>query len=384
MADSPTDSSVPTPPPPGPPSEEQVLADPRLRPLLEAYQPLHHDLFLKTYARELRDLHQNGPTYESNLEYLLHQHDKAAYQYMWMIQHQKLFDLECQWRAEQVEVPGAQLTANFEDWHEYIEECPVLPPISPDELDLFDAFLAQLTDSGDLETGNPSRTYWLHRRYPDLYHNSDDDEDEEEMFTPWTEFWDVYRGTGYLRQLPDVRGTKEERYLDAVHDENHRQRPAAPAVEAVPDPRPHVPTWGDDYDDLVRELLRRFEVPALLRQFETKRQLEAYDASDDRTDLPLALERLQNAGPVLVPIEAHADWRQAVIAASHRHYLSQLRAALPRVYEDYCQREALGIRQAPPRETRWRQRERDTHFQRVAELIRKGRRLLHEPDDLNF
>lgn len=369
-----------TPETPKPPTEEQILADPRLRELLVGYHPLHHELFLKAYARELNDLYRNGTIYESNLEYLLHQHDKVAYEHLWMIQHQKLFDLECQWRAEQVEVPGALLTANFEDWHNHIEECPVLTPISPGELELFDRFLAQLTDSEDLRTGNISHMFWLRRRYPGVY---EEDEDEEE-FTAWTEFWDVYRGTSYLRQLPDLRGTKEHRYEQAAIDETMRQRLPRPDSDPDADLRPQVPTWGDDFDDLVRELLRRFELPARLRQFETKRQLEDYDASEDRTDLPLALERLQNAGPILVPIEAHADWRQAIIAAGHRHYLSELRAALPRVYDAYCQRETLGISQAPPRENRWRTRERDACFRNSAEQIRKGRRLLGEPDDLNF
>lgn len=366
-----------TPPSPKPPTKEEVLADPRLRPLLEPYQPLHHNLFLESYARVLQDLHLNGETYEGNLEYLLHQHDKQAYRYMWIIQHQKLFDLECQWRAELVDVPQARLTADFEDWHDYIEECPVLTPISPDELALLDTYLSQITSSQDLHAGNPSSTFWLNRRYPDRFEEDEDDESLAE----WTEFWDLHRGTSYLRELPDLRGDREHRYLEAIRDENRRQNPYTPPPV---DPRPHIPTWGDDFDDLVRELLRRFEPPAKLRQFETKLQLEAYDASEDRLDLPLALERLQNAGPVLVPIEAHADWRQAIIQAGHRHYLNQMRAALPRVYEDYCQRETLGIKHAPAVEKRYRYQKRGSNFKSLAKQIREGRRLLGEPDDLDF
>ncbi|MDB5271473.1 MAG: hypothetical protein JWP58_4513 [Hymenobacter sp.] len=371
------------PPTPGPPTKEEVLADPRYHELLAGYQPLHNSIFLESYARLLADLHRNGEVYESNLEYLLHQHDKVAYKALWIVQHQKLFDLECQWRAELVEVPGARITADFEDWHQYIEECPVVPPIAPDELELLIAYLGRLDSSRDIETGNPAHTYWLQRRYPHMRPNPDDpDDDHDEPLTDFTEFWDLHRGTGYLRELPDRRGEREFRYEKAVQKEHRRLHPHMPAPE---DPRPYVPTYGPEYDDIVRDWLRRFEPAARLRQFETKRQLEAFDASEDRLDLPLALERLQNAGnSVSIPIEAHADWRQAVIAAGHRHYFNQLIAALPHVYEDYSQRVALGIALAAPDDGAHRYNERGDCFARHEALIREGRRLLGEPDDLNF
>lgn len=371
MSDTPEDAAPKLPA--GPPTEEEILADLRLRELLAPYQPLHNDIFLKAYARVLQDLHYRGQTYEDNLEYLLHQHDKAAYEYLWMIQHQKLFDLECQWRAGLVDVPEARLTADFEDWHHYIEECPALPPISPDEVELLARFIAQASDDDELETGNPAHSFWLHRRYPRLR------DDDEEDLTAWTQFWDLHRGSGYLRELPDRRGEAEFRYEKAVRDEHRRLHPVP---ERAPDPRPYAPTYGPEHEVLVREYLRRFAPAARLRQYEAKLQLEEYDATEDRLDLPLALERLQNAGPVLVPIEAHADWREAVIAAGHRHYLGQLRAALPHVYEDYCQRQALGIAHAPAEARRYH--ERGVMFADAEEKIREGRRLLGEPDDLDF
>lgn len=367
----------PTPAPkPEPPTDEQVLADERLRPLLAAYAASSHDFFLRCYAGVLRDLHYNGETYEANLEYLLHQHDTEAYRFLWMIQHQKLFDMECQWRAEQLAVPGAQLAANFNDWHSAIERCPVLPPISPAELDLLDAYLDQLTDPGELETGNLSSDFWLRRLYPSLH----DDDDPGGGLVPWTEFWDQHRGTNYLRQLPDLRGAKEQRYRRAAH----QKRPAAappPSPPPVPDPRPALPGWGHEFDQQVSELLRRCEPAARLRQFQSKLQ-QQYDAYDNADELALALERLRNAGSVVVPIGAHPDWRVAVIEAGNRHYIEQLRQALPRVYADYRQRLELGIGLVPAASRRTRGLR--SEFKADAKLIRKGRRALGEPDDLDF
>lgn len=346
--------------------------------MLQGYQPLFHDLFLRSYARVLDDLHRNSTIHEANLEYRLHQHDQEAYKYLWTIQHQKLFDLECQWRAELLTVPEARLTANFEDWHDYIEDCRVIPPISPEEVELLDQFLAQLSDPEALVLGNPAGSFWLHRRYP---HMQDDDEEE---LSEWTQFWDEHRGTAYLRQLPDVRGGKEFRYERAVRDEKRRANPSPPP--APPDPRPSVPTYGPGFDTLVRDLLRRFEPAILLRQFDIRQQLEAHNAAnaatDDDIDLPLALERLRNAGPLLVSIQAHPDWRLAVIEAANRHYLDQLRAALPRVYEHYVQRESLGIGHAPAQEHHYGNP--GENFEDLQETIREGRRLLGEPDDLDF
>lgn len=364
-----------------PRSEAAILADPRLLERLAVYQPLHNEIFLKGYARLLQELHNHGAQYEENLEYLLHQHDKQAYKYLWMIQHQKLFDLECQWRAGLVAVPEARLTANFEDWHDYIEECRVIPPISPEELALLDAYLAGLDDPRDLHVGNPSHLFWLQRRHPRLQDDEEDEDEEHDPAADWVEFWDLHHGSRALRTLPDVRGDQEFRYRSAYYD---AQKAANPRPTAPEDPRPYVPCYGPEHDDLVRELLRRFEPAATLRRFETKLQLELYDASEDRLDLPLALERLQNAGPVLVPIQAHADWRQAIIAAANRHYLDQLRAALPYVYEQYCQRESLGISHEPAEDPRYRYHKPGAHFAADEAIIRKGRVILGEPDDLNF
>ncbi|MBG8554666.1 hypothetical protein [Hymenobacter guriensis] len=373
-----TDSPDLSQEPPGPRSEADILADPRLREWLASYQPLFHELFLRNYATLLQQLHTHGKQYEKDLEYLLHQHEEPAAEHLWLIQHQKLFDLECQWRAGLVTVPGAQLTSNFEDWHDHIRACPVLTPISPEELALFDAFLAQLTDPDELSDSHLSSDFWLHRRYRSLRTRAQDP-DEADDLTEWTQFWDLHRGTGYLRSLPDVRGDLE------FHYEKASRKPAkATPAPAPPDPRPQVPTYGPEYNQLVRELLRRYEPARLLRQFEARQQLTAYDAAEDSLTLPLALERLQNAGPGLVPIQAHADWRQAIIQAANRHYLDQLRAALPQVYEAYRQRETLGIAHPTPDDDAPHSPHPDEFFNEQKKRILKGRRQLGEPENLDF
>ncbi|PJJ60348.1 hypothetical protein CLV45_1773 [Hymenobacter chitinivorans DSM 11115] len=365
-------------PPATPRSEDEVLADPRLHEWLQRYHPLFHESCLKSYAQLLHELHHHGKNYEASLEYLLHQHDKAAAEALWLLQHQKLFDLECQWRAGLVAVPGAQLSSNFEDWHDDIQACPVLSPISDDEVAVLDAFLAESDEPDALDLGNPTHDFWLHRRYP---HMRDADWDEQQDLTEFTQFWDQHRGTGYLRQLPDPRGEQEAHYEMAARAEQRRRNPPPPAAAA--DPRPHVPTYGAEFDDLAREWLRRFEPAVNLRQFEAKLQMAERLEGNDDTDLEVALERLKDAGPGLVPIQAHADWRQGIIEASNRYYLDQVRAALPHVYDAYCQREQLGIRQAPVAERRRRKRAA-THFDWQQEIIREGRRALGEPDDLDF
>ncbi|MDO7875477.1 hypothetical protein Q5H93_12105 [Hymenobacter sp. ASUV-10] len=376
MADAPEEAATP-----GPRSKEEILADPQLRAQLAGYEPTLHDLVLQEYARLLADLHRHGALYEQNLEALLHQHSRQARKYLWLIQYQKLFDLECQWRAELVEVPEARLTADFDDWHNYIEECPVLPPISPEEVDLLSAFIGQCTESDELNEGNFCNLFWMRRQHPNLY--SDDDEDAHEVIKPFTHFWDLRRGTGYLRRLPNPRGEREQRYLDAVIADYHRQQPPATPHDED-DALPQAPTFGPAHDELMRDWLRQFEPAARQRQFEAKLQLRAFDASEGSYHLALALERLRNAGPSgPVPIDAHADWREAIIAAGHRHYLAQVRAALPGAYADYCQRQQLGISHEPPTDSH-RYQPRGSVFAHCAERIRRGRRLLGEPDDLDF
>lgn len=61
-----------------------------------------------------------------------------------------------------------------------------------------------------------------------------------------------------------------------------------------------------------------------------------------------------------------------------------MQAALPRVYEQYCQRAALGISHEPPEERPSYHKARGKTFADAEARIREGRRLLGEPDDLVF
>ena len=155
---------------------------------------------------------------------------EAAAQDLWAIQQKKLFDLQCRWRAEQITLPGVRHAQEFRQWEKYIEHCPWLPPITADEVALYEAYLR----SDDYE---PSRN-WRWQDYVSFRSTAesaagpgeqgeanDDDDDQEESCTTaenrgyrtrpaWYAYHSAATGADQLLALPDVRGEKEAFYIN--------------------------------------------------------------------------------------------------------------------------------------------------------------------------
>jgi hypothetical protein len=274
-------------------------------------------------------------------------------------------------------------SADFDTLSGRIEHCTVIPPIAPAELEMYLDWVRQADYEQDLKDSWGGRFEW--QRYDDVKGQLDPESDEAhenafmfEEVSAWYEFHNQRTGTGRLLRLPDLRGQKEERYLDAWREHNAAKREASapPASTAPPDPRPaHIPY--NEIQNLHGVFAQQFESAALNRQrisFETANPPSTWEDEE--------LERVLNFLKDIdepVPIAAGPDWRLALRQASYAFRKQKLLDSLPQAYEAYCQRQEWGIAQ-PPRS------EREPHS--IAtwynKAILEGRKLLGEPEDFDF
>ncbi|MDO7877236.1 hypothetical protein Q5H93_20995 [Hymenobacter sp. ASUV-10] len=359
---------------------DDLRTNPRYRPWLEQFHPDSIGDFIRHYALEKGRVLRYGDSSTRWLQERITEYTDAAYERLWDIQQKKLFDLQCRWRAEQVTVPGIDVSAEFEDWgsDSFIYRCPFLEPITAEEFELYCQFVATTTDFEDDVEGNDFVDWQNYEEYRDEYL----DKTDGGMTMPeWYHFHNARCGTAVLMSLPDVRGTKEERYLKVAREafrakrEKARAEHAAAQAATPPDPRPRLSYAEQDARTL--EFAAQFEPGKVQRLFAAYQQA---NKNHNVSGLEEALETLQNAHEDLIPIEAHADWRQAILRAAANYRRQRLLEALPVVYDEYLTRQRLGI--AHPPLTEYESKFRAAKF--MKKQILKGRRLLGEPEDFDF
>ena len=290
---------------------EDILHNARYDEFFAPYQPQVRAQFVRDYVSRRHLWTQFGDFYERHLTGHLTQFEQEAYTRLWDIQQKKLFDLQCEWRAELVNVPGVQTSADFETLGATIENCTAVSPITPDDLTLYLDWVRQADYEEDLADRWGSRFGW--QRYQDVKAQLDPDEEGADQWiieeiSEWYEFHNQRTGQGRLLRLPDLRGRKEEHYMDAWRADNQAQREAAEAAAPPappPDPRP-ASVYGDESRELQTKFAQQFEPAALNRQRTAYEAANPPDTWEDE-EVERVLDFLKSIEEP-VPIEAGADW----------------------------------------------------------------------------
>ncbi len=327
------------------------------------------DDFLDHYINQKFLYHKYSDTYASiyqtNQMYWINEaHDQLE-----SILQKKLFDKNCLWRAEQLEIENVLTTHDFSIWERDIYNCPFIDPISQDDLKLYQDFLTDTSlDYYDLKCDSG---WQEHSDFKNRYLN--DNDDDAETLPAWYEYHNNKTGNGTLLILPDIRGTREDFYLQLYWNDNMNARKKEPDyVEYVPDQRPYFSVYDEEN---IKTFIHKFE------DSKTKKYHEYYiAASKNAFDHPLkdTIHEILNTNEV-IPVEAHYDIKQAIEIAYNKYQIKKLIEYLPIAYEQYVFNKKMGLNFSQKKNNLYVNL-RDEYMAK----IRKGRVLNGEPDDLNF
>ena len=380
--------------------EAELLALPAFAEAMEPYFAQSRPLLARTYANAKAAAFIKGPMLLKQQGAHFVEIREAAAQSLWDIQQKKLFDLQCRWRAEQITLPGVRHTQEFRQWEKYIEHCPWLPPITADEVALYQTYLRS-------DAYVPSRNwswqaYDTFRRTAEGEGNDDDDDDDDKaddgfraaerrayrMLPAWYRYHDATTGASSLLALPDVRGEKEAYYINLTEADKTEKLAAQRARGDMAASLPWHPFIGNnDFTPYFRQFEDPTELPRLLRWYEADRA-DYGRRNGYLFEATHWMERALESQSKPWPIAAHADWRMAVIAAGMQAWGHQLAEVLAEVWQEQEQNRALGLSVTGPKQYEERRpfaeldwAEEETY---QPKFILRGRELAGEPRDFNF
>jgi hypothetical protein len=338
----------------------EVSQNPAYHKFSEAFRGGDNSSFINRYAEKKAAVLLDSNPVRDKIEYHDQVIKKWAEEMFWDVQQKKLFDLQCLWRAEKIELPGIECTWDFYHWGRHLESCIIIPHVSQDEVDLYIEFLNSSND--DIENEN---IFCELQDYCEFKLNYNGDEDDGSPLPEWYEFHNSRTGNGVLLTLPDIRGEKEEYYRNIFWEENRDNK--------VIDERPLIIMDDENYE-------------ALMRKIETTEFLRLYRRLNDMNYIINSQEEVEEACHFLfnlytdVPIEANADWRKGIISAKNRYVNKKIAEEMPTIYEEYQMKISLGISGAT-----------DEHlmkdkifYESLRKPILEGRKLKGEPEDFNF
>jgi hypothetical protein len=339
------------------------------------YPPDDVEEFIKSYARrKVTWVNWGKFYYEHNEDHQLRFYNQAQ-NCLWQIQQKKLFNLQCQWRAEKIKIPGVNTTMDFRYWEYNIKSCSFLPTITQWEFDLYMEYF----QSDDSEVDPTETDYdfeWQdYIRFVEDYARAKEKEDEDMIMPLWYRFYDNRMGTDSLMTLEDIRGEKESKYLKLYYDHINK---------TIPDERADILAIkrGEDYlsaynPTLVEKFVRKYEDKQVVKYYLSyEKSHKPMEFADELAEM--AFKELKEISDV-VSVKASSDWREALIDAWEEYRRVQILKLLPLVYDDYLQKQNLGISYEVEDNT-----EIDSELNEWRNAILKGREMNGETPDYNF
>lgn len=354
--------------------KEQLEKDERFVEWAKEFNAYSVESFIKDFAKKKIRWHEWGGRYKEWQERDELKWQEQAFLLLHQIQQKKLFDLQCQWRAEKIHLSGISTTYDFLIWENDVFSCPFLEPVTEEEADLYLAYL----NSADYEFVPYGMQWQDYTKIRKAY----EQEDSHEHFPEWYAFVDSRRGTGFYLTLPDIRGEKENFYITLCREHRAKNPPPqkdAPPAAPQPDKKPFLNYTNKGYLDW---FIKTFETPETFNFYKAV-QADSMDQAGEMEEMVTdALEMLSKADRIL-PIKKSDDWRESIFATAKEYNRMKTAESFPEAYEEYQMKvqNGLGLPQAGM-DIGFMLRQL-TYQARMNEIL-EGRRLNGEPQDFNF
>ncbi len=359
-------------------TEEELKSNPAIQHYFSSFNEQSVEGFIRNYARKKALYIMQGPNIINNKENEDLKFKVLAEDALWTIQQKKLFNLQCQWRAEQIKLKGIEHTNQFLLLSANIQHCPYITPISRAEMDLYIKYL-QSAFVGDLFWLNSWQDYDAFKA--DHLHDQQASEEERNMMATripsWYSFYDYHMGTDVLMSLPDYRGEKEQQYR-SIARKRQAEEIKQQNLSRKLDDRPFI----NAFDSItLEEFIKEFENKSLLKYCKA---VEGFNNRlDANIDVEDAINTLRNACEE-ISLAASEDWREAIIESARNYELKQISNMLPVVFQEYHFRRENSINFS---QSELDKKRAESAFQ-ICEVARKqilkGRLISGEAEDFNF
>lgn len=327
---------------------EELKNNPKCIAYLAKFTESSADNFLEYYASEKATFLERGKFLrDRQLSNEAHFRNRAE-KFYWQIAQKKLFNLQCQWRAGQIDLP-VEVSIEFHYWEKNIKACPFNDPVTSEDLEVMLKFLKK--PHSDTEE-------YLFEEWQDYDGYKSQGEFGAE-YPDWYEFYDNHMGT-HLLSLPNIRGAEEERYLDAWRAEKFK--------DYKEPPKPEKPDIFYDSETTLAfiKAVEPYKILDFYRMYDAYRN-EANTFSDLHEIWDI-LSREEEE--VVVP---QGRFPEVLYETLHQLQAKKMERLLPMVMQENEERKAMGISYPVKGKV-----EDDDLVKMLREGIKRGKQLLGE------
>jgi len=358
-------------------TEHQLRINPAYQLFFMNYNEKSVDAFIRNYARKKATYITKGPSYIKVQEQEELKYKVIAEEALWAIQQKKLFNLQCQWRAEQVRLKGIDHCTQFQLLSANIQHCPYITPLSRSEVNLYIEYL---------KSGHVGDLFWI-ENWQDYdtfkadylsHQHEQEDEPLAERIPTWYSFYDLHMGTDVLMGLPDTRGDKEYRYRAAFRK---KRKEAASVTNRPHNPDDYRPFLNSYDTDIIEHFIKEYEDSKMLKYFRAVESVA--EKFEQTTKVDDAIDIFRSAEEPIA-IDGSDDWKESLILAARKYELQQVAKFLPAVFQEYQFRieNSINYNQS---DTCKRKAEHAFEMCEIAKTqIIEGRQILDKKRDMNF
>lgn len=340
---------------------------------LSQYHPNSVDGFIRQYINHKYNVYLYGDMYIKIAEQERSKWIDMAHEHLKFILQKQLFDLQCQWRAEEIKLDGIDKCFDFEIWGQDILNCPFLKPITKEDIELYQNFL--MTANLDYSTHDTEEDWQNYDSILDGYKN-----DTEGCSVPrWYDYHFMQTGNNHLLLLEDIRGKKEDFYRE-IYFRNQQKETEQKKVadkqnkEPIPliDRRPYLSSMDEK---MTNYIFSNYEDPEMLTKhnYYCEGIKEGTDNSYHEDMFRELLEIKED-----VPVDSNYSIRDAIEIAYNQYMAQKLAENLPTAHEQYLFNRKMGFVVQADNQYKM---DMDTIY---TNSILDGRVLNGEPRDFNF
>lgn len=287
--------------------------------------------FVNHYINQKYLWYKYGDMYHDMMERERSQWINDAHEHLEVILQKKLFDIQCLWRADEIELKGVEICFDFLIWGDDIYNCPFIEPITEKDIKLYQEFLLQ----GDRDFDYLAQEEW--QNYEDIKASYTSDSEECEM-PEWYEFINLRTGKNSLLLLPDLKGKKEEFYSGLKFAEDRKKIAAVVHSDTQLDARPYIRAYDEKS---LAFFVKTFEDRDTQRHFDNYK--EGYNNGDDNYEYYYEIFNSIMSAEEPIAIKSNYDFKEAMKDAYNEFRYRKLADHLPMAYEQYLFNREMGI-----------------------------------------
>jgi len=341
---------------------------------LANYSPLSIESFIKTYADRkvhlLEYYEYYSRLYHEKEESELHYY-KQAEEMLQLILQKKLFNMQLRWRAGQLEIDEIDVAYGFQFWEKHISAATFIPPITIDELEMMKEYLMRFDKDDEDEA--------LFMEWQDYDSITELNEyGDMDNMPDWYQFYDSRMGTGMLLLLPNLKGAKEDFYLDISRKATEQANPPANSTTT---PLPYIHAYGADILNFSKHFEKDKYFSTLFKYYNYTE--EKNHQSPNSEELNATVDFLLSADRPIY-LKSHLTWDQALLVAAKDYRNTKVAEAIDFAYEEYLMMRDLGLYKDKSPEEIKKEYNKDYIIQIYREKILLGRTKNNEPGDFNY